>query len=116
MEVINMEQIVLAYAFVCLVMLIALISLIFYYHIKSKRNDRKIKKLVMDLYNGINRGEIYTLKRGCRDEDVLVVDKIIEEGLPFITYRAENSCVVEIMSAKQLLYSDKQFEYADLGE
>ena len=111
METIDMEQIVLACAFVCLVMLIALIGLIFYYHIRIKRNDRKIKKLVMDLYNGINRGEIYTLKRVGHDEDVLVVDKIIEEGLPFILYRPENSCVVEIMPAKQFIYSVKQFEY-----
>lgn len=111
MEVIDMEQIVLACAFVCLVMLIALIALIFYYHIRIKLNNRKIKKLVMDLYNSINRGEIYTLKRSGHDEDVLVIDKIIEDGLPFITYRAENSCVVEIMSAKQFIYSVKQFEY-----
>ena len=111
MEVINMEQIVLACAFVCLVMLIALIGLIFYYHIKIKLNDRKIKKLVMDLYNGINPGEIYTLKCGIYDEDVLVVDKIIEEGIPLISYRPSNSCVVKIMSAKQFIYSVKQFEY-----
>lgn len=111
MEAIDMEQIVLACAFVCLVMLIALISLIFYYHIKSKRNDCKIKKLLMDAYNVINPGEIYTLKCGGYDEDVLVVDKIIEEGIPFISYRPENSCVVKIMSAKQFIYSIKQFEY-----
>ena len=92
-------------------MLIALIGLIFYYHIKIKLNDRKIKKLVMNLYNGINPGEIYTLKCGIYDEDVLVVDKIIEEGLPFILYRPSNSCVVKIMSAKQFIYSVKQFEY-----
>lgn len=106
-----MEQTVLACALICLVMLIALISMVFYYHIQIKLNDRKIKKLVMDIYNGINQGEIYTLKRGGHDEDVLVVDKIIEEGLPFILYRSENSCVVEIMSAKQFIYSVKQFEY-----
>lgn len=106
-----MEQTVLACALICLVMLIALISMVFYYHIQIKLNDRKIKKLVMDIYNGINPGEIYTLKSGGHDEDVLVVDKIIEEGLPFILYRSENSCVVEIMSAKQFIYSVKQFEY-----
>ena len=106
-----MGQIVLVCALVCLVMLIALIGLIFYYHIKIKLNDRKIKKLVMSLYNGINPGEIYTLKRGGHDEDVLVVDKIIEEDLPFILYRTESSSVVEIMSAKQFIYSVKQFEY-----
>ena len=106
-----MEQTVLACALVCLVMLIALISLIFYYYIKIKLNDRKIKKLIMDIYNRINPGEIYTLKRGGHDEDVLVVDKIIEEGLPFILYRTENSCIVEIISAKQFIYSVKQFEY-----
>ena len=111
MDAIDMEQIVLACAFVCLVMLIALIALIFYYHIRIKLNNRKIKKLVMDIYNKINPGEIYTLKRGGYDEDVLVVDKFIEEGLPFILYRSENSCVVEIMSAKQFIYSVKQFEY-----
>ena len=106
-----MERIVLVCALVCLVMLIALIGLIFYYHIKIKLNDRKIKKLVMDLYNGINPGEIYTLKCGLYDEDVLVVDKIIEEDLPFILYRPSNSCVVKIMPAKQFIYSVKQFEY-----
>ena len=111
MEEISMEQIVLACAFVCLVMLIALIGLIFYYHIRIKLNDRKIKGLVMDIYNGINPGEIYTLKCGMYDEDVLVVDKIIEEGLPFILYRPSNSCVVKIMPAKQFIYSVKQFEY-----
>ena len=106
-----MEQIVLACAFVCLVMLIALICLMFYYHIKSKRTDRKIKGLVMDIYNWINPGEIYTLKYGGYDEDVLVVDKIIEEGIPLISYRPSNSCVVKIMPAKQFIYSAKQFEY-----
>lgn len=106
-----MEQIVLACAFVCLVMLIALVAPIFYYHIKLKLNDRKIKKLLMDIYNKINPGEIYTLKQGGYDEDVLVVDKIIEAGIPFISYRPENSCVVKIMSARQFIYSVKQFEY-----
>lgn len=111
MEAINMEQIVLACAFVCLVMMIAMIGLMFCYHIKIKLNDRKIKGLVMDIYNGINPGEIYTLKCGGYDEDVLVVDKIIEAGIPFISYRPENCCVVKIMSAKQFIYSVKQFEY-----
>ena len=104
-----MEQIVLTCSLVCLVMLIVLIGLIFYYHIKIKLNDRKIKKLVMDLYNGINPGEIYTLKCGMYDEDVLVVDKIIEEGIPLISYRPSNSCVVKIMPARQFIYSVKQF-------
>lgn len=111
MEAISMEQIVLVCALVFLVMLITLIGLIFYYYIKIKLNDRKIKKLVMDIYNRINSGEIYTLKRSGYDEDVLVIDKIIEEGLPFILYRSENSCVIQIMPAKQFIYSVKQFEY-----
>ena len=106
-----MGQIVLVCVFVCLVMLIALVVLMFYYHIKSKLMDSKIKKLVTDIYNRINPGEIYTLKRGGHDEDVLVVDKIIEEGIPFISYRPENGCVVKIMSAKAFIFSVKQFEY-----
>lgn len=109
MEAISMEQIVLVCAFIGSLLIWA--GLILYYHIKSKRNDRKIKELLMDIYNRINPGEIYTLKCGGYDEDVLVVDKIIEEGIPFISYRPENSCVVKIMSAKQFIYSVKQFEY-----
>ena len=104
-----MEQIVLVCAFIG--SLLIWTGLILYYHIKSKRNDRKIRELLMDIYNRINPGEIYTLKCGGYDEDVLVVDKIIEEGIPFISYRPENSCVVKIMSAKQFIYSVKQFEY-----
>ena len=109
-----MEQIVLVCAFIGSLLIWA--GLILYYHIKSKLNERKIKELLMDIYNGINPGEIYTLKCGIYDEDVLVVDKIIEECLPFILYRSSNSCVVKIMPAKQFIYSVKQFEYEDLGK
>lgn len=111
-----MEQIVLASLFaVMLFLLIALTGLVLYHHIRYKRSTKRVKEIIFTIFGKIQVGDVFTMKDSFGDRDVIVTDKLVEEGIPFISYRFGSYDQEYLISAKRFILSVKQFEYEDLG-
>lgn len=111
-----MEQIVLASLFaVMLFLLITLTGLVLYHHIQYKRNTKRVKEIIFTIFGKIRVGDVFTMKDSFGDRDVIVTDKLIEEGIPFISYRFGSYDQEYLISVKRFILSVKQFEYEDLG-
>ena len=111
MEVINMEQIILASIFVTLLFLIAITGLMLYHHIQDRRNAKRLKGIIITIFGKIQIGDVFVMKDSFGDRDVIVTDKLIEEGIPFISYRFGSDDQEYLISAKRFILSVKQFEY-----
>ena len=81
-----------------------------YFYIKQARCEKKIRDLVRDAFNEIQEGDVYTLKPN--NIEVIVSQKIVSSGIPFIVYEYHDTCIRhKIMTAKEFIFSVKQFEY-----
>lgn len=111
-----MEQIILASIFVAILFLIAIIGLMLYHHIQYKRGAKRIKEIIFTIFGETQIGDVFVMKSSFGNRDVIVTDKLIEEGIPFISYKFSDDDREYLISAKRFILSVKQFEYEDLGE
>lgn len=83
---------------------------IVYFYIQQVRCEEKIRDLIRDAFNEIQEGDVYTLKPN--NIEVIVSQKIVSHGIPFILYEYHDTCIRhKIMTAKEFIFSVKQFEY-----
>lgn len=110
-----MEPIILI-IFLQLLFLIVMTGLMLYNQIQYKRGTKHIKEIIFTIFGKIQIGDVFVMKDSFGDRDVIVTDKLIEEGIPFISYRFGDNNQECLISAKRFILSVKQFEYEDLGE
>ena len=92
------------------VVLLASLCAVVYFDIKQSRCEKKIRDLIRDTFNEIQEGDVYTLKPN--NIEVIVSQKIVSSGIPFILYEYHDTCIRhKIMTAKEFIFSVKQFEY-----
>ena len=101
--------------FLQLLYLMVITGLMLYHHIKDKRNTKRVKEIIFTIFGKIQIGDVFVMKDSFGDRYVIVTDKLIEEGIPFISYRFGSYDQEYLISAKRFILSVKQFEYEDLG-
>ena len=116
MEVIDMEQLIFVIFFAAICILWFIIGVMLYHHIQYKRGAKRLKETIFTIFGKIRVGDVFVMKDSFGERDVIVTDKLIEEGIPFISYRFGSHDKEYLISAKRFILSVKQFEYEDLGE
>lgn len=102
--------------FLQLLYLMVITGLMLYHHIQDKKNAKRLKGIIFTIFDKIRIGDVFVMKCTFGGRDVIVTDKLIEEGIPFISYRFDNCNQENLISAKQFILLVKQFEYEDLGK
>ena len=92
------------------VALFASLCAMVYFYIQQVRCEEKIEDLIRDAFNEIQEGDVYTLNPN--NIEVIVSQKIVSHGIPFILYEYRDTCIRhKIMTVKEFIFSVKQFEY-----
>ena len=100
---------IVSLSILCIALFITLCAWVYFY-IQQVRCEEKVKDLIRDAFNEIQEGDVYTLKPN--NIEVIVSQKIVSHGIPFILYEYHDTSIRhKIMTAKEFIFSVKQFEY-----